>query len=486
MSQEAAVDLTSILYWRNRMNGDNHPGKIPPKSVRLSRLTSALFLTLVASTGAAQETPAPTGSANVHQQREAVAKSEKIMGEAQKRNGLLAQYVFMRDAYKNSTDFAFRVIFNQYLSWYQTWVGDYVGARNSFSIVQKLASDDAPSPLKEAGWEAENAVDAIASLAKGRKAVFFNENHSYPLTRTVTVQLLKKLREEGFDTFAAETLYQTDMDALPGRGYAIDETGFYTQEPIYSEMVHEALKLGYRVVAYEALSDATADARESEQAHNLKRDVFKDHKDARLVVNAGYAHIQEHGKYLGGSSMAQHFARITDIDPLTIEQTMLIPHDKQASDHPYYREVIKTLDPKQPIVFVGKKGEPWTLKKEAYDVSVFFPEQVLQRDRPTWLALGGLRVPFPVSGRMCDDAYPCMVEARYEGEPDEAIPADRLVIEFKGRVTAYEDKLRMSSDPYPLSELWLRPGHYQMLVRNLDNQIRYRQPIEVKPDGKNP
>jgi hypothetical protein len=151
-----------------------------------------------------------------------------------------------------------------------------------------------------------------------------------------------------------------------------------------------------------------------------------------------------------------------------------------ASDHPYYRAVVETLAPEQPIVFVNKDGEPWSLKEKAYDVSVFFPEEELQRGRPTWLALGGLRVPFSVSGRMCDEAYPCMVEARYAGEPDEAIPADRLVIEFKGRIAGYEDKVRMSSDPYPVAELWLRPGRYQMLVRNMDNQIRYRQTIEVK------
>lgn len=455
----------------------NMPRKIGPALAMAAALAGA---------GAQAQDAPPVGSANVHQQRAAVEKSEKIMAEAQTRNGLLSQYLFMRDAYASSTDFSFRVIFNQYLSWYQTWVGDYVGARNSFSIVQKAAGDDAPSPLHEDGYKAEPAVDAIARLARGRKAVFFNENHSYPLTRTLTVQMLKRLREEGFDTFAAETLYETDMQALADRGYAISATGFYTEEPVYAEMVHEALELGYRVVAYEALSNSTADAREAEQARNLKKDVFRKHPDARLVVNAGYAHIQEHGKYLGGSAMAQHFARITDIDPLTVEQTMLIPHDKLASDHPYYREVMTRLAPKQPIVFVNEEGEPWSLKHKAYDVSVFFPEETLQRGRPTWLALGGLRQPFEVNGRICDEQYPCMVEARYEGEPDEAIPADRAVIEFKGRIAAYGDKVRQSSDPYPVVELWLRPGKYTLLARDLSNQARHRQSIVVGAGGTTP
>lgn len=426
----------------------------------------------------AQSAPA-SGGAKVHQQQAAVARSEKIMAEAQTRKGMLAQYVFMRDAYASNTDSSFRVIFNQYLSWYQTWVGDYVGARNSFSILQKAERDDATSPLENADWHAEPAVDAIARLAKDEKAVFFNENHSYPLTRTLTVKMLAALRKEGFDTFAAETLDQPDMAALNKRGYAIHATGFYTEEPIYAEMVREAVKLGYRVVAYEALSDATGDAREEEQARNLKRDVYTDHPNARLVVNAGFAHIQEHGKYLGGAAMAQHFQRLTHIDPLTIEQTMLIPHDRQSSDHPYYREVMTKLMPKQPIVFVDKEAKPWSLKKDAYDVSVFFPEEVVQKGRPTWLSLGGMRQPVEVSGRMCDQKYPCMVEARYAGQPDEAIPADRVVINFKSLLAGYNDKVRQSSDPYPVADLWLRPGKYEILSRDMSDQARHRQIIEV-------
>lgn len=456
----------------------------PDRQLGFSALALAMALSAPAIVFA--QTPPSTGGANVHQQQAAVAKSEQIMADAQTRKGLLAQYVFMRDAYASDNNSAFRVIFNQYLSWFQTWVGDYAGARTSFSIVQKAEKDDAKSPLEESDWKAEPAVAAIARLAKDEKAVFFNENHSYPLTRALTVQMLAALRKEGFDTFAAETLNQPDMPDLQKRGYAIHATGFYTEEPVYAEMVREALKLGYRVVAYEALSDVTGDAREEEQARNLKRDVYKDHPDARLVVNAGFAHIQEHGKYLNGAAMAQHFARITDIDPLTIEQTMLIPHDNKASDHPYYRDVMHKLAPKEALVFVDQKGEPWTLKPKAYDVSVFFPEETMQHGRPTWLALGGMRQTVEVSGRMCDNHYPCMVEARYDGYPDEAIPTDRVVIEFKGKMNAYGGKVRQSSDPDPVADLWLRPGNYQILSRDMDNQPRHRQSIVVGASSAKP
>ncbi len=424
----------------------------------------------------------PSGAA-VHQQREAVEKSENIMAAALKQPGLLAQYLHMREAYANNTDWPFRVIFNQYVSWFQTWVGDYPGARSNFSIAQAAEKGDAPSPLLDPDMKAVPALGAIAEMARGRKAIFFNENHSYPLTRTLTVQMLAALRAEGFDTFASETLYDTDIEALQKRGYPTSETGFYTEEPIYAEMVRVALKLGYRIVAYEALSNAISDAREVEQARNLQRDVFKQHPEARLVVNAGYAHIQESGRYLGGSAMAQHFRRLTGIDPLTVEQTMLVPHEKVSSDHPWYVAAMQALKPTQPMVFRNSKGEPWSLKKTAYDVSVFFPPEVLRRGRPDWVDLGGQRKAYQVTGALCANAYPCLIEARYADEPDEAIPADRIIMEWRSGVTTARDHVRTSSDGDPVADLYLKPGKYRITSRDTGNRRLQRTTIEVRKDG---
>lgn len=429
--------------------------------------------------------PAQTSSQSawLAQQRAATAKSEDILHEAEKREGLLAQYQYMLDAYVSGKDEAFLLIFGQYVSWYQTYIGAYDAARASFSIRQPAEKDDNPSPLADPDYVAQPATEAIAALAKDRKAVFFNEAHNAPVTRTLTVQMLAKLRAEGFDTFAAETLYSTDKD-LAKRGYPTVDSGFYTEEPIYAEMVRTALKLGYRVIAYEAESDATGDAREAEQARNLYQRAFKGHADARLVVNAGYAHIVESGVYLGGKSMAQHFRRISGIDPLTVEQTMLIAHDTPEKDHPYYRTVVGKLHPAVPLAFVRRDGAPWSLKP-GYDVSVFFPEDALQRGRPTWLALGGLRSPYFVSSDMCNKSFPCLVEARYADEGDDAIPADRLVLNpIPPNVAASERARRTQTEP--TGDLYLRPGRYRLTATGIDNRVLNRQDITVRGSEGSP
>lgn len=412
-------------------------------------------------------------------QIQAADRSEQIMKAAQQQKSLLASYEYMLDAAQaGDRDAAFRLIFGQYLSWYQTFIGDYPNAATSFSIEETKHPSDHPSPLGLPGERAQPAIDAIPALARHYQAVFFNEAHHLPLTRTLTVQLLAKLRAEGFDTFAAETLYDSDS-ALAKRGYPIEGTGFYTDEPICAEMVRTALKLGYKVVSYEVDDNRSGDARERAQARNLYERVFKQNPAAKLVVDAGYAHIAESGAYLGGSSMAEHFRRISDIDPLTVEQTMLIPHPAAAQNHPYYNAIVQQLQPSQPIVFEDAAGKPWSLR-EGYDVSVVFPPQVLRRGRPTWLALGDLRVPFFVGGSTtCKNRYPCLVEARYANEGDDAIPADRMVFDPIPELTPQPMQKMRPADGASASELYLRPGQYRLSASDTEGRTLSRQTITV-------
>lgn len=443
-----------------------------------SRMLNALACSWMA--GVCMAAPAQTVSHWQERQQEASQQSEQIMREANKHKSLLAQYKAMLYPYSTNPAPAFHVIFGQYLSWYQTFVGDYPAAAISFSIQQPALADDRPSPLDNPDYSARPALETIPELAKNYRAVFFNEAHNIPLTRTLTVQLLARLRAEGFNYFAAETLYQTDT-ALQSRGYPIEGSGFYTEEPICAEMVRTALKLGFKVIGYEALSDATGNAREAEQARNIYRAVFKHDPHARLVVDAGYAHIQESGVYLGGASMAEHLRRLSGIDPLTVEQTMLYPRPSDRDDHPDYLQVMQQLKPKVPIVFVDKAGKPWSLRP-GYDVSVFFPPEKIRRGRPTWLSLGGERKPYFVSGDRCNHTFPCLVEARYASEGDDAIPADRLILTPLPLNANTTDRVS-NGLLVPNSELYLRPGKYRLSYSDSDDHQLFTDEITVADSG---
>jgi hypothetical protein len=431
-----------------------------------------LFLLVWLSTTASAQSP----SAWRTQQLDASLKSERIMKEADQHKGLLAQYQVMRYAYAADKSAAFRLIFGQYLSWYQTFIGDYPDAAASFSIRQPSESEDHPSPISDSNYSWRPALDAIPELAKGYQLIFLNEAHNIPLTRTLTVQLLPGLRKAGFTYLAIETLYQTDTQ-LQSRGYPIPESGFYTQEPISAELVRTALKLGFKLVPYEAMSDATGDAREAEQASNIYKAVFKIDPAARLVVEAGYAHIQTSGEFLRGQTMAEHLHKLSGIKGLAVEQTMMIPHPSSDEDHPYYTAIVQKVQPKAPLVFVDKSNKPWSLRT-GYDVSVVFPAQQLRRGRPTWLTLGDLRQPYFVSGDKCQEKFPCLIEARYSSEDKAAVPADRMVLDPLPLTPTLGERIRQGAGA-PAGELYLRPGNYELSATGKDDQPIFNQHIVV-------
>lgn len=449
------------------------------------RHPSSIAVVVLLLAGLAPSTPGQTPSVWRQEQIEAMDQSDAIMQRAGGEKDLLAQYQVMRRAYASDRKPAFRVIFGQYLSWYQSFIGDYRDAELSFTIDQKPQRDDAPSPLGQPGWHAVPALTEIPRLARNYRVVFLNEAHNIALTRTLTVRLLKPLREEGFNVFAVETLYHADIAALNKRGYPIAASGFYTREPIYAEMVRTALKLGYRVVAYEADAQHTGDAREAQQAEHLWQ-ILKADPQARMVVNAGYAHIQKVGQFLGAQSMAEHFMHDSKLTPLAVEQTMLIPHIERAMNHPDYTAIVDALHPTAPIVFVNRDGKPWSLRP-GYDVSVIFPQEHFVYGRPTWLALWGARVPVGVSGEACRRHWPCMVAARYADEGADAIPADRMVLDPVPLTTIDDVKITRGDYSMPIGQLYLRPGHrYRLTISDERGQRIGTQMLDVKASDPRP
>lgn len=418
-----------------------------------------------------------------HLQLVAADQSDKIMHDARKQPGLLAQYLYMQTHYDANHERAFQLIFGQYLSWFQTFIGDYNGAAASFSIAQPAQPDDARSPLV-GGWQAKAATDVILELTKDRKAVFFNEAHSAPISRTLTIELLAKLRAQGFNYFAAETLYRNDTE-LNQRGYPTPDSGFYINEPLYGEMVRTALKLGFKVVAYDVENAGAGDPRELAGAQKLYH-IFKQDPNARLIVDAGFAHIQKTGKYLGGSSMAEFFEKMSGIDPLCIEQTMMIQHARPDQDHPYYTTAINALHPAQPIVFVDG-DKTWTLKPKQYDLSVVFPSTPRTDQRPDWLTLAGLRVPYPVTGDMCRGRFPCLVQARYAGEGDDAVAADRALLNVIQAGADLAERVVVDHGSAQ-SRLFLRPGKYRITATDRSNRIITSRETTIgdQAQGKNP
>jgi hypothetical protein len=317
------------------------------------------------------------------------------------------------------------------------------------SFVGEYEEADALYPLPEpdkdpaaAGYV--NAVPAnpsVRAMSRGTRAVFINESHASVQTRAAIYTLLHPLREEGYRYLAIEGM--TTAPAAPGacsdaapfdaalsdRGYPQRKTGFYIREPVFAEIVREALRLGYRLVAYETTAPTAGamEEREQRQAKNLAC-LFKDDPNAKLVVIAGFSHVSKSADAaVPGGMMAARFRTLTGIDPLTIDTTSLL----HVRREPFrFGDRARALHPSQGFALVDAAGNMYG--SDAYDLMILAAAAEERNATASWLELDGARKPAAVPSSGCRDHWPCLVEAFPAGETS-GIPADSCVVETAGK-----------------------------------------------------
>ena len=417
---------------------------------------------------AAKQQPAPAQTAAQPEgpvtASSATAVNRDLFTETAHIKNDLARYLYLREVMPQLTK-EDRLIDQQLLATVEDELGFYDEAINDFPFDNRVQTPvTLPTP---ADWVTADAVTEIAKLTTDRRIVLINEAHHDAHTRELTLALLPKLRAEGFTYFAAEALANGDTELMK-RGYPIASSGSeYLHEPIYGQIIREAIRLGFKVVAYESDADALAD-RESGQAQLLYRQVFKNDPKARLFVHAGYAHIDKAVGNLGKSikPMAMQLKQLTGFDPLSIDQTRwrdIGPMPKTD----LYNQLSAAFPVDKPSVLLSRQnGSVWASDPDRHDVDVILPRSGHQR-RPHWLELGGARQTRVISSDMCQRQFPCIVEARYANESDDAIPADRYVL--------LTDNV--------MNSLYLWPGEYKLSSRDREGRKLNDRHITVDKPG---
>ncbi|MDE2316275.1 MAG: hypothetical protein KGK06_07700 [Xanthomonadaceae bacterium] len=376
----------------------------------------------------------------------------------------------------------------QFMAFSQNELGLYDQAVFGFPLKNTLPEDlKLPTPAE---WRSADAVDTITALAAQRRIVMVNEAHHDGHTRLLTLELLPRLRALGFTYFAAEALGNNDPN-LARRGYPERKSGTeYLRDPMYGAILREAIRLGFTLVPYD--NALTGQARETAQAEALYRHVFAKDPNARLFVHAGYAHIDKAPGRLGEwHPMAMELERLTGLVPLSIDQTDFLETGLNASDT-YHRLARAFPSDKAEILLNRRTGQPWSARPAAYDADVILPPtlsldafgkykygyringqqaglpNVLERNemqRAGWLSLDGKRRPYPIDTGLCRGSIPCVVDAYYPGEPNDAIAADRYA--FMG--------------PRETSKLYLRPGAYRLRASDSDGHTLSESTIRIAP-----
>lgn len=357
---------------------------------------------------------------------------------------------------------AVRSITTQQIGTFASFLGDDVEAQRRFDALEDDPPEAREGTLGLDTLEARDAVEAIVALARTHRVIFLNEAHHVPRHRALALALLPRLRELGFAWLAVETLSDQDS-ALNTRGYAVHTSGYYSNEPVFGELLRQASRLGYRLVPYEPTAAPSQDARELGMATNLRDRIFARDSNARVLVYAGYAHINEAGLLGGAKPMAVQFRELTGIDPLSVDQTTMREHVDRAKEIPGYRRITGWAGREQPFVLVGRGGNPVSVRPGVNDLTVWTPPARIREGRPAWLWEVGHREAVAIPRELCRDRDPCVIAARRRGESPDAVPADAVLVHRGQRLPA----------------LVLGPGSYEMVARDRTGAELGRREVEV-------
>lgn len=300
---------------------------------------------------------------------------------------------------------------------------------------RKLGSPPPPPP-----FDVSPATAEVLRQTATAPFVLFNESHVQPKGRYWLRCLLPALYRQGFRYLALEAL--GDDPGLQRRGYPTLRSGFYLREPQLANLVREALALGFAVVPYDALS---AD-REHDQAQNLLRQTWGQAPRAKVVVLAGFGHIDES---MGPrKSMAVWLKELSGADPLTVNQTdleALVPATKQEG------------------VFLAHETDPAHKIPRYMTNDVYVLNTFNIHDKGNGLSdAQPVDISVPTDSLVRGQAFALLVYARTEYR---AVPNPVPVW------------LRMGKEPR--QQVPLRPGHYTAVARASGGTVLWTSELTV-------
>lgn len=302
-----------------------------------------------------------------------------------------------------------------------------------------------------------NAKDYIIEQSKNAQIIVINEAHHISKHRTFTRSLLKDLYDNGYRYLGLEALFDSTINE---RKFATIESGYYTKEPEFGNMISEALNLGFILFGYEASQGKNGREREIEQAENIQKFIESVPK-GKVLIHCGFAHAFENDYPSWGKAMAGRLKENMNIDPLTVDQTMFVEKSDPKNNHLF----IRLNQTNQPLVLVDEKNRVFNGLNEntQTDIVVIHPQTPHTDSRPQWLLEGKEIYNIP-QAKIKNNPYTLVMAYRQGEFENNGIPADLIEI---------------TSEKSP-QELYLNKGKYTIIIKDNNYKTIEKYAIKIK------
>jgi hypothetical protein len=323
------------------------------------------------------------------------------------------------------------------------FVGDEQGALLSHDALMRRSKQSPPSAeelklIDEA--TVEDAVKAIVEQARTKRIVLLNEEHMSSINRAFSQRVARELRKIGYQYLACED-FSGDDKPLFTHGYVRFRDGGYINDPTFGNWINEAIADGWKLVAYEVRHDPAIPAaerfrwREEGQARNLVERIFAKDKDAKVLIHVGRSHLNK-GAFTEADGterafMGEYLRRMTGLDMLSVDQQRFFAHPLAEDETPLYQRLLAKSDAAAPFVLKNKDGSNVVVSGLAgkVDMLVVFPRYGMRDGRPGWMTSLAGREPRDIPASLLPKSGRRLVKAYRAGAPDDAVPADVVLVE---------------------------------------------------------
>jgi hypothetical protein len=327
----------------------------------------------------------------------------------------------------------------------------------------------------------ENAVDFISRQLPNRRLVMLNEAHHLPICRLFAIQLLDRLKKNGFHYLALETLVRNHK--ILKNGFPTLDDGFYQAEPMYAELIRQAVIKGFKIIDYDDSRDSIGclpppdahrfycnNLREENAAERIAQ-IFKQDSKAKVFVFVGHGHNYKDYQLAQRKRREGHkweflaikLRKKLQIEPFSINQSDMVERSQPDYENPFYHCVRQHMRFEESIVLTQKDGNSWLKPnfETMLDAYVFHPRT--GNETPyEWLEKVGFQL-HTLDVSDVKDGYLTQVFYKKELEKvgKKAIPALNLPIREARKL-----------------ELWLRPHtEYVIQIYSKESQLLKEMPL---------
>ena len=356
---------------------------------------------------------------------------------------------------KDTVPWKYQIGANEY-----SFIGNYRKARETWDKngvgTPKITEEDS---LYFIGFKPINAREYIIERSKNEKIIIINEAHTNSNHRTFTHSLLQGLYDNGYRYLGLEALFDTIINE---RKYPIIESGYYTKEPEFGNLIYAALNIGFSLFGYDSF-EYNGQEREIAQARNIVKFV-EQNPHGKVLIHCGHDHVIKGtpNDPTWEKAMAGRLKEYTQINPFTIDQTKFSEKSERKYNHPY----IAMINQGFPVVLINDNGNLFNGKKDndQVDIIIIHPETQYVNNRPNWLLSIENRKEYNIEKSKITQ-YPLLVLAYRKNEFDnKGVPEDLIEI--------------VENENIP--SLILKKGDYEIIVKDSNYNIINRYEIKIE------